>query len=162
MQSGTLPINEAHLEKVECGPIIRSHCERAYKSANKFKLEEIRKGYEETSGTFSSSVRNLSISGIAIAWLFMTREIVSEKSTLLLIALGLFVLTLFIDLIQNFILSLIWYKFYKKKVNEGKSEEEEANEPEDNNRLAWVLYVVKFLTLFIGYIKIFVYSFRFL
>lgn len=126
------------------------------------KLEEIRKGYEETSGTFSSSVRNLSISGIAIAWLFMTREIVSEKSTLLLIALGLFVLTLFIDLIQNFILSLIWYKFYKKKVNEGKSEEEEANEPEDNNRLAWVLYVVKFLTLFIGYIKIFVYSFRFL
>lgn len=126
------------------------------------KLEEIRKGYEETSGTFSSSVRNLSISGIAIAWLFMTREIVSEKSTLLLIALGLFVLTLFIDLIQNFILSLIWYKFYKKKVNEGKSEEDEANEPEDNNRLAWVLYVVKFLTLFIGYIKIFVYSFRFL
>lgn len=126
------------------------------------KLEEIRKGYEETSGTFSSSVRNLSISGIAIAWLFMTREIVSEKSTLLLIALGLFVLTLFIDLIQNFILSLIWYKFYKKKVNEGKREEEEANEPEDNNRLAWVLYVVKFLTLFIGYIKIFVYSFRFL
>lgn len=126
------------------------------------KLEEIRKGYEETSGTFSSSVRNLSISGIAIAWLFMTKESVSDKSMLLLIALGLFVLTLFIDLIQNFSLSIIWYCFYKKKIEEGVKEDDEANEPEEDNRLAWILYVVKFVTLLIGYIFFIIYTARIL
>lgn len=126
------------------------------------KLEEIRKGYEETSGTFSSSVRNLSISGIAIAWLFMTKESVSDKSMLLLIALGLFVLTLFIDLIQNFSLSIIWYLFYREKRKRGIKEDKEVNEPEDNNSLAWILYVLKFVTLLIGYITIIIYVIRIL
>ena len=38
------------------------------------KLEEIRKSYEDISRTFSNTVRNLAISGIAIAWLFMTKD----------------------------------------------------------------------------------------
>lgn len=118
------------------------------------KLEEIRKGYEETSGTFSNSVRNLSISGIAIAWLFMSKESTNECVTCLLIALVFFVLTLFIDLIQNFSLSVIWYLFYKNRRMEGKKEEDEVDEPESKNTLAWILYGVKIITLFTGYVLI--------
>lgn len=121
------------------------------------KLEEIRKGYEETSGTFSSTVRTLAISGTAIAWLFMTKEIVSESSILIIIALGLCVLTLIADLLQNYILSIKWYNFYKQMRDKGKNEDEEVDEPENKNKWGWYLYHAKLGTLIIGYILIVVY-----
>jgi hydrogenase-4 membrane subunit HyfE len=118
------------------------------------KLEEIRKGYEETSGTFSSTVRTLAISGTAIAWLFMTREKADNNSALLIGALGLCVLTLIADLLQNYILSIKWYNFYKKKRNEGMKESEEVEEPESKNKFGWFFYHTKLCSLLIGYILI--------
>lgn len=96
------------------------------------KLEDIRKGYEETSGTFSSSVRNLAISGIAIAWLFMTKVEPGKLPLLLIGAISLFIITLFADLIQNYQLSITWYDYYTlMKDKFGKEENEEVKEPEE-------------------------------
>ena len=121
------------------------------------KLEEIRKGYEETSGTFSSTVRTLAISGTAIAWLFLTKKSVGESSILMIVALGLCVLTLIGDLLQNYILSIKWYHFYKQMRDKGKKEDEEVNEPENKNKWGWYLYHAKLGALIIGYILIVVY-----
>lgn len=118
------------------------------------KLEDIRKGYEETSGTFSSTVRTLAISGTAIAWLFMTKKNVNEASMLLICALGFCVLTLIADLLQNYILSIKWYNFYKKRREEGKNEDCEVDESESKNKWGWYLYHAKLATLVIGYILI--------
>ena len=122
------------------------------------KLEDIRKGYEETSGTFSSSVRNLAISGIAIAWLFMTKVEPGKLPLLLIGAISLFIITLFADLIQNYQLSITWYVYYTlMKDKFGKEENENVKEPEEKNRWGWILYKGKFWSLVAGYILIVVY-----
>lgn len=75
-------------------------------------LEEIRKSYEDISRTFSNTVRNLAISGIAIAWLFMTKENGGIMLYVLIAAMSFFIITLFADLIQNYQLSITWYRYY--------------------------------------------------
>lgn len=121
-------------------------------------LEEIRKSYEDISRTFSNTVRNLAISGIAIAWLFMTKENNSTMLYVLIAAMFFFIITLFADLIQNYQLSITWYRYYVlMKEKFGKKEEDEVKEPEDNNKLGWLLYKGKLWTLILGYILIIIY-----
>ena len=127
------------------------------------KLEEIRKAYEDTSCTFSSTVRTLAISGIAIGWLFIDKGSQGSIILVIFLALLLFVLTLFADLIQNRILSLQWYDYYKTmKVKHHKSEEDEISEPENKNIWGWRLYKAKFWTLIVGYILIIISFFLYL
>ncbi len=119
------------------------------------KLREIREAYEDLSRTCSNTIRNLSISGIAISWLFMYKEIVSNTPCFLKIALILFILTLFFDVLQNFYLSIVWYIFYKKeKEKKPENEDIEVHEQENNNYLGWLLYGLKLFLLFVGYILI--------
>lgn len=120
------------------------------------KLREIRESYEDTSRTFSSSVRNLAISGIAIAWLFATGNKYDEIPFTLVGAITLFVITLFADLFQNYNLSVSWYKFYRQIKSLGKKEDDEVNEPENYNKWGWRMYKAKPITLFLGYVLILV------
>jgi len=121
------------------------------------KLKEIREAYEDMSRTFSSTVRTLAISGIAIGWLFINKGCQQSIIIILFFALLLFVLTLFADLIQNRSLSLKWYDYYQtmKDVHH-KKEEDDISEPEYKNKWGWYLYKVKFWTLLLGYLLIFV------
>ena len=122
------------------------------------KLKEIRKDYEDLSRTFSSTVRNLAISGIAISWLFMSKGDIDTLKSMLIVALVFFIITLFADLIQNYMLSITWYKYYiLMKEKYGRNEEDEVKEPEEKNKLGWISYKGKLLTLVIGYVLIFVY-----
>jgi Ca2+/Na+ antiporter len=119
------------------------------------KLKEIREAYEDTSRTFSSTVRTLAISGIAIGWLFIDKGCQRFIVIVLFFALLLFVLTLFADLIQNWSLSLQWYDYYDTmKVKYHKAEEDEISEPENKNKWGWRFYKVKFWTLIGGYFLI--------
>lgn len=124
------------------------------------KLSEIRKGYEDTSGTFSSRARTLALSGIAIAWLFMNQDKSEVVQPSLIVSVCGFVITILLDLLQNYILSVNWYCFYKQMRKEGKKEEDEVNEPESRNKLGWILYHVKLGTLILGYLA-FIYYFIF-
>lgn len=127
------------------------------------KLKEIRKDYEDLSRTFSSTVRNLAISGIAISWLFMSKGDIDTLKSMLIVALVFFIITLFADLIQNYMLSITWYKYYiLMKEKYGRNEEDEVKEPEEKNQLGWLLYKIKLWTLALGYILIFVYFIRLL
>lgn len=122
------------------------------------KLEEIRISYEDISRTFSNTVRSLAISGIAIAWLFMTKENSGIMLHVLVAAMFLFIITLFADLIQNYQLSITWYNYYiLMKEKYGMEESKEVKEPEDRNKWGWRLYKGKLWTLVIGYLLIFVY-----
>lgn len=122
------------------------------------KLEEIRKSYEDISRTFSNTVRNLAISGIAIAWLFMTKDNTNFKLFVLILAMSLFIITLFADLIQNYQLSITWYNYYiLMKEKFGKEKDDDVKEPEDKNKWGWLLYKGKLWSLVIGYLLIFVY-----
>ena len=76
----------------------------------------------------------------------------------LIAAMFFFIITLFADLIQNYQLSITWYRYYLlMKEKFGKKEEDEVKEPEDNNKWGWLLYKGKLWTLILGYILIIVY-----
>ena len=121
------------------------------------KLREIREAYEDMSRTFSSTVRTLAISGIAIGWLFIDKGASRGTMILLFFSLLCFVLTLFADLQQNRMLSLKWYEYYARmKSVHNKSEDDDVKEPESNNKVGWLLYKAKFWLLLLGYILVFV------
>ena len=127
------------------------------------KLEEIRKSYEDISRTFSNTVRSLAISGIAIAWLFMTKENYDIMLYLLIAGMFFFIITLFADLIQNYQLSITCYEYYllmKDKFR--KEEDDEVKEPEDKNKWGWILYKGKLWTLVGGYLLMLVYFVSFI
>lgn len=124
------------------------------------RLEEIRKSYEDLSRTFSNIVRTLAISGIAISWLFISKEGIFANPIALVLSMVCFILTLFADLIQNYQLSITWYNYYTMMKEEyGKEENDDVKEPEENNKYGWLLYRTKLWTLIIGYILIFPISY---
>ena len=122
------------------------------------KVSEIREAYEALSGTFSKTSRTLALSGVAIVWFFMPYFKESKALMVInLLAACAFVLMIFSDLIQNYILSIIWYRYYKRmKVSFDKNEEDEVKEDEGKNKIGWLLHKVKFWLLILGYLMIFI------
>ena len=118
------------------------------------KLREIREAYEVLSGTFSKTSRTLALSGIAIAWFFMPYFKGYNKMLVFnVLAICAFVLVLLGDLLQNYILSKKWYSYYTKmKDIHHKDEEDDIKEPEDDNKIGWLLYDCKFWVLLTGYV----------
>lgn len=118
------------------------------------KLREIREAYEDLSRTCSSTVRSLALSGIAISWLFIKEEMYGCSKLLYILAMVLFVFSLFADLMQSYSLSTAWYKFYVEKREQGVTEDDEVKEPEEENKHGWFLYRFKLIMLIGGYLMI--------
>ncbi len=118
------------------------------------KLKEIREAYEALSGTFSKTSRTLALSGIAIGWFFMQYFKDSKLIIILnIIAICAFVLMVLADLLQNYILSKIWYDYYiEMKDKYHKDEEDDIKENENLNDIGWRLYHCKFWLLLAGYL----------
>lgn len=119
------------------------------------KLSEIRDAYEEISGKLSDINRQLCFAGFAIIWIFnKTDNDISVPTELYLPAL-LLCASLFFDLIQYAISTLLWYVYYLYKREKNKKDEDvEVNEPEWLNTISWLLFMAKIISLIIGYILI--------
>ena len=88
----------------------------------------------------------------------MTKEDTNFKLFVLILAMSLFIITLFADLIQNYQLSITWYNYYiLMKEKFGKEEDDDVKEPENKNEWGWCLYKGKLWTLVVGYLLIFVF-----
>lgn len=119
------------------------------------KLSKIRDAYEEISGKLSDINRQLCFGGFAIIWIFnKSDKDISVPPELFLPAL-LLCTSLFLDLLQYAISTLVWYVYYLYKRDKNKEDEEvEVNEPEWLNTISWVLFIAKIISLIIGYILI--------
>lgn len=117
------------------------------------KLSEIRKAYEDLSSTLSAVLRSLNFSGIAVIWIFSGNSINTILASFLSPCI-LLCLSLFVDAIQYFVGTLIWYIYYLKVRcrNEGADEDTVmVNESECLNILPWILFGCKTILCFIGY-----------
>lgn len=129
------------------------------------KQSEIRKAYEELSGLLSKFNRQLAFAGIGIVWLFRVTD-KSGNVTIdpeMLAPILCFVISFAFDLLQYLWQSYVWYLFYwynrsRKKLGE----DDETNEPEWPNVVAWVLFTVKVCALMIAYILLGVYFYSLL
>lgn len=119
------------------------------------KLSEIRGAYEEISGKLSDINRQLCFAGFAVIWIFnKTDNDISVPTELYLPAL-LLCASLFFDLLQYAISTLLWYGYYLYKREKNKKDEDvEVNEPEWLNTISWLLFIAKIISLIIGYILI--------
>ena len=120
------------------------------------KLSEIRKDYEELSGLLSKFNRQLAFAGIGIVWLFRTTDATGTTtiSPGLLTPVFCFVISFGFDLLQYLWQSYVWYIYYWYKRNSGTTEEQEVNEPEWPNIVAWLFFTIKVCALMSAYIHL--------
>lgn len=119
------------------------------------KLSEIRNAYEELSAKLSEINRQLCFAGFAIIWIFNKSEgDISVPNDLYLPAF-LLCCSIFFDILQYAISSLVWYFYYCHKKEKGKDDDDiNVNEPEIFNILPWILFICKIISLIWAYIEI--------
>ena len=77
------------------------------------KLEEIRKAYEDLSGSLSSVVRQINFAGIAIVWIFVGKE--TETVSVpqhLYNACTFLVISIILDVLQYLVGTFSWHMCY--------------------------------------------------
>lgn len=123
------------------------------------KLSEIRKDYEDLSGSLSKYNRQLAFAGIGIIWLFRTTDANGSTSIApeMLTPIFCLVISFAFDLLQYLWQSLWWYLYYLYKREQGSNEDEEVNEPEWPNMIAWGMFTVKVCALMAAYIHLGLY-----
>lgn len=123
------------------------------------KLSEIRKAYEELSGSLSKFNRQLAFAGIGIVWLFRVTDSTGNTTidSAMLVPVLLFVISFAFDLLQYLYLSIAWYIYYWYQHKKGVKEDGEVNEPENMNVPAWIMWFLKVVALIIAYCSLGLY-----
>ena len=115
-------------------------------------LSDARSAYEGLSGKASDIVRQLSLAGIAIIWLFRAG---SDKAPVIdqsLLRAALFIfLALFFDLLQYLIGTAIWFLYFRYKEKHGASEKDEFLAPEKLTWPTWILFYLKSSMMLVAY-----------
>jgi hypothetical protein len=115
-------------------------------------LSDLRSAYEGLSGKASEIVRQLSLAGIGLVWLFRNG---SDKAPLIneeLLRASLFiVLALFFDFLQYLAGTIIWFLFFRYKEKHGTSEADEFLAPPALTWPTWVLFFLKSAMMLMAY-----------
>ncbi len=124
-------------------------------------LEEIRKSYEELSGSLSSVVRQINFAGIAIVWI-----LVGEKSETLpqqlYNACTFLVISIILDALQYLIGTFSWHMCYLFKHEKNVADKDiEVQESEWVNVIPWLCIYAKTIITAIGYWYIFSFLMKF-
>lgn len=125
-------------------------------------LKEYLKDYHDYSGLLSSSNRQLAFAGIAIVWIFRVSDNTAPLiPTQLIIPLLCFSLSLFFELIQYLLGTLIWKSFFKSKevlYRLGKLKDtEDITAPSSYQKIISTFFYLKIAATIIGYIFIIIY-----
>jgi hypothetical protein len=119
------------------------------------KLEDARGAYEALSGKASDIVRQLSLAGVGLIWVFKSgadtsNTILSLDPELLKAAVFIF-LALVLDFLQYFVGTSIWFVFYRYKERQGTQELSEFLAPSQLNWPMWGLFYLKSAMMLIAY-----------
>lgn len=124
------------------------------------KLSEYKKDYHEYSGKASDVVRTAAFSGIAVVWVFRDTAAGTPRLPEALVAPTLlFVVGIFLDVLQYVLSSLIWGVFYrvKEKSRKGAVKDLELSHPYWFTYPGWTCFVLKILCVLAGYVCLGVY-----
>jgi|SRR5450759_3328998 hypothetical protein len=116
------------------------------------KLADARAAYESLSGLASQIIRQLSLAGIALIWLFKSGDnppyVLDQR--LLRAALCIFV-ALFLDLMQYLVGTLIWFLYFRYRERSGTTEASEFLAPPALNAPMWSLFAAKAVLMSAAY-----------
>ena len=115
------------------------------------KLDEIRKAYEDLSGSLSSVVRQINFAGIAIVWIFVGKETETVPQHLYN-ACTFLVISIILDALQYFVGTLCWHMCYLFKHKKNKADKDiDIHESEWINVIPWLCIYAKTIVTAIGY-----------
>jgi len=117
------------------------------------KLSEVRDAYEALSGKASEIVRQLSLAGIAVIWVFKSGTDPTPPIDQHLLRAALFIaLALSFDFLQYLVGTTIWFVYFRKKEREGKKLGDELKAPAWFNRPTWILFYLKSASMLVAYV----------
>jgi hypothetical protein len=117
------------------------------------KIEDVRTAYEVLSGKTSDIVRQISLAGVGLIWVFKTSTASSPQQLeppLLEAAFFIF-LSLLLDFLQYFVGTTIWFVYFRHKEKQGVGEDEEFFAPPQFNWPTWALFYLKSAMMLIAY-----------
>jgi hypothetical protein len=108
------------------------------------KLRDARNAYEQFSGKASDLVRQLSLAGVGLIWVFRSGAGATDAPLLLapeLLRAAVFIfLALLFDLLQYLLGTAIWGIYHRYKERKGTQESSEFLAPEQLNWPIWVCF----------------------
>ena len=117
------------------------------------KLGDTRAAYEALSGKASDIVRQLSLAGVGLIWLFKTETGSPAILDIHLLRAALFIfLALFFDFLQYLYGTTIWFIYFRYKEKQGTTEEMEFQAPASLNWMTWTLFYLKATLVLIAYV----------
>ncbi len=121
-------------------------------------LKEAKEGYYFNSGKSSDINRQICFAGIAIAWLFRSKEKGHiEFDVLLSTPIILFVVSLFLDILQYMYSSLAWDIFCNSKQKEGKTDDDKVTVNPSINHPSLTLFWLKHIVTISAYVILFIF-----
>jgi len=116
------------------------------------KLEDARSAYENLSGKASDIVRQISLAGVGLIWIFKSGAgtSLSVEPQLLKAALFIF-LALALDFLQYLLGTTIWFIYFRYRENKRTKETDEFEAPPQLNWPLWALFYLKSAMMLIAY-----------
>jgi len=116
------------------------------------KLEDARAAYETLSGKTSDIVRQISLAGIGLIWIFKSGAGTSLSLDPRLLRAALFIfLSLLFDFLQYALGTTIWFAYFRHKEKQGTKEETEFLAPRQLNWPTWGCFYLKSAMMLIAY-----------
>jgi len=116
------------------------------------KLENARAAYEDLSAKASDIVRQISLAGVGVIWVFKssTSTAISLEPKLVRAALFIFLALLF-DFLQYVLGTTIWFVYFRYKEKKGTKGTDEFLAPTWINWPTWVLFYLKSVMMLVAY-----------
>jgi len=122
------------------------------KSAASLTTGEVKETYEALSGIASGIVRQLSLAGIALIWLFKTGAPSAPVLEPQLLRAAFFIfIALSFDLLQYLVGTFIWHRYFLLKERERTPPDKTFDAPNWLNWPAWTLFWLKSLSMVVAY-----------
>lgn len=117
------------------------------------RLDDVKNAYETLSGIASQIVRQLSLAGIGLIWLFNVGTGAKPALPHPLLQGALFIfLALFFDLLQYLVGTFTWFVYFRSKERAGTPDDAEFLAPAWINWPTWFLFSVKAACMLVAYL----------
>jgi len=115
-------------------------------------LNDVRDAYEGLSGKASDIVRQLSLAGVGLIWIFKSGAGASLSLEPQLMKAAFFIfLALFFDFLQYLVGTTTWFVYFRYKERRGTSPGDEFLAPPQLNWSTWTLFYLKAAAMLVAF-----------
>jgi hypothetical protein len=117
------------------------------------KLDDARGAYEVLSGKVSDIVRQMSLAGVGLVWIFKSGTTTAFSLDPALFKAALFIfLALLLDFLQYFAGTVIWFAYFRYKEKKKTKATDEFLAPVQLNWPTWGFFYLKSAAMLVAYV----------